>query len=122
MPYRIWRWSKEEPARAILFIISALTGVAQTAATVIHPGTVGNLVLIMPICLWACVSCYRNNLKFMSWASFWLCLIWMWSGLVTLILRNEMWSTFLWTPFLIIAAALAVVYVHLSAIRRLTGE
>lgn len=120
MPHRLWVWSKEEPARAILFTIATLTGLAQIGATILFPAGAANLVLVMPFCVWAVIACRKNSIRSMAWSSFWLFLLWLWTGMTSLVFGTD-WTNLLWAPFLIIASTLAIIYVHLSALRRAGG-
>lgn len=124
MPKRIIRLSRTEPARTILLIVAFLTALMQVAAFFI-PGTfewlaLPNTVLVAAVCIWGFVSAVKNHVSHMATSSFWVFVMWLWSGLSRLMFSPEP-SMLLWAPFIILASALGVVYIYLSGQKKATG-
>lgn len=121
MPYHLTT-ARTEPARTILFGVGVLTLLAQVAALVLSwPLGLINFILVAPICLWALWASLRNKTKHMGWSSFWLGLLWTWTGLTRLIIVEGV-GELLWVPFLIVGLVMGVCYLYFSFHRRRIGD
>lgn len=114
MPKRLLRWSREEPARSILFCVSVLTALLQIAAVILFVGSWLTLLIVLPICAWCIWSSGTNNIKNEARSSFWLFAVWLWSGLSQLLFAGQA-LTLLWAPFVIVAVAVAICHIYLTA-------
>lgn len=81
---------------------------------------VPNVLLVGAVCVWGVVSAVRNNVRHMSTSSFWLFVMWLWSGFSRAAFSPDP-ATLLWAPFIILASALGVVYIYLSGQKKATG-
>lgn len=79
-----------------------------------------NVLVVVAVCLWGVVASGKNNLRHMSTSSFWLFVMWLWSGLSRLMFSPDP-AMLLWTPFIILSSALGVVYIYLSGKKKATG-
>jgi hypothetical protein len=120
MPRRLWKMSRTAPARSILLIVSFLTLVFQLAILtpwVTPPNmaisVVPNVLIGGSISLWGVLAAGKNNIRQMSHSSFWMFIMWLWSGLSRIMFSADP-SMLLWVPFIVLAAALGVVYIYLS--------
>lgn len=125
MPYRFFRTSKTEPMRTILFTLSVLTAAAQIATLlpwITSPWYIGlpNVLIVVPVCIWAAVAAFKNNLKQMGRSSFALCLMWTWSGLARLFSIQVL--TLVWVPYLLVGIVFATGYLYFSYQRRRNGD
>lgn len=118
MPKRLIINGRAEPARTILFVVSVLTGWSQSM--VLTPWVseqpwlqIPNVAFIMTFCVWGVWSAHVNNVKHMSLSSFWLSMVWFWSGVTRLVFSPDP-ALLLWAPFLVVSAALGVCYINLS--------
>mgnify|MGYP006195974021 CR=1 FL=1 len=122
MPKRLLTWSRTDPARTIVFVVGALTAVMQLM--VFLPGGGGNLWLEIPnalvvlaFCGWAVWAAATVHVKHLSLASFWLFVLWIYSGITRLLFSPDP-QMLLWSPFIVVSAALAVCYLYLSHQRK----
>lgn len=120
MPKRFLIYSRNEPARTILWSVAVLTGIMQTVAVIITGGlaAVPNLILVLALCGYGAWSAYTNNTKHMSLSSFWLCIAWLYSGFTRLFVASPDPTQLLWVPMIIVAVVLATVYINLSHSRK----
>lgn len=125
MPKRFFRYSRTEPVRTILITVAILTIVAQW--TTLIPWVPGpwhsqilNIVIVTSLAGWALWAGVKKSARQMSYASFWLFMLWLWSGIMRLLFTPDPWLL-LWVPFIVVAACLAISYLWLSYQRR-TGE
>jgi len=107
MPKRFLKYSREEPARTILWSVSVLTGVTQTIAWLTGGAAtfiVGlpNLLLVIALCGYGVWSTQRGHFKHMGKASFMMFVVWLWSGMARLAFSPDP-GRFLWFPFLVVA-------------------
>ena len=117
MPYHL-KTARTEPARTILFVVALLTLLAQSLALVLSwPYGLINFALVAPVCVWGIWTSTVNSIKRMATAAFWLFTLWLWTGLTRLFFVEGV-GELLWAPFLVVAAAVAVVYIYLSHQRR----
>lgn len=120
MPRRILHYSRTEPARTILFVVAVLTGLAQLATFFIAVpwwSAFPNVLVVVPVCAWGVWAAVRNNMKHMARSSFWIGGLWSWSGILRLLVSPDP-TMLLWVPFLILSAAMGVVYLYLSYQKR----
>lgn len=120
MPRRILQYSRTEPARSILFVVALMTGLAQAATFFLATPwflALPNAVIVIPICLWAMWSAVRSNQKHMARSAFWLSLLWCWTGLMRLIIVPGV-GELLWIPFLVVSAAMGIVYLYFAYHRK----
>ena len=123
MPKRFITYSRTEPARTILWSVAFLTVVVQ--AVTLLPAIAGlaalpNFLIVAPIGVWGVWSATKNNINQMANSSFWLFMIWLFSGVLQL--NTATFGTMLWAPMLVVAASLSVVYLYLSYARRTMGD
>ena len=123
MPRRLISRSRSEPARTILFVVSVLTLLFQSL--VLTPWVsekpwlqIPNVLFIGAFCVWGIWSADRRSLKHMSLSSFWLSMVWFWTGVTRLAFSPDP-ALLLWVPFLVVSAALGVCYVNLNHQKRL---
>lgn len=124
MPKRLWYLSKTDPARTILLVICMATLVIELATLTpwITPWpavlfqAVNVAVVTIPAIV-GLVAGIKNDVKWMSNASFWMFLIWLWSGVTRIFVSTEPLAL-LWTPFLIVALVLAVIYIYMSHLNK----
>lgn len=62
-------------------------------------------------------AAYRNNVQGMSRWSFWLFVIWLWSGFSRLAFSPD-WTMMLWAPMVIVAVALAISHIYMEGLRK----
>ena len=117
MPKRFIKYSRTEPARTILWAVAMLTGIIQVGVTVATGGLgmILNGLLVASICGWGVWSSTQNNVRHMSMSSFWLFMMWLWSGLQVALVATH---TLLWAPMLVVAVTLSVTYIYLSHQRK----
>ena len=117
MPYHL-KTARTEPARTILFAVALLTLLAQSLALVLSwPMGLFNFALVAPVCVWGIWTSTTNSIKRMATAAFWLFMLWLWTGLTRLFFVEGV-GELLWAPFLVVASAMAIVYIYLSHQRR----
>jgi len=69
------------------------------------------------LCGWAVVTTYKNNVVGMSRSSFWLSLVWLWTGLTRLIFAPDP-TMFLWFPMILLFIVLSVVHIYMEGVRK----
>lgn len=114
-PRIFYTTSRTEPARTILFVIGSLTFMGQLAATLIFPSLAVALngLLVMGLAGYATWSAEKNSIKHMPMGSFWLFVMWLYSGLTRALVSPDP-TQLLWFPMLVVAGVLSVVYIYLS--------
>lgn len=123
MPNRLIRLSQTDPARSILGAVSTCTIAMEVAATIIAifaglPWYVSiDLLLVAGVSGWACRAAATNNLPNMARSSFWLFILWLWTGLSRLAFSPDP-SMLLWAPMVVVALSLAIVYVYLMSLMK----
>lgn len=125
MPKRILLWSRTEPARTILLVVSFMTMVLQLL--VLHPAVspnfwpvVPNVLLVATFSIYGVMSAWKHSIKHMPWAAFIMHIAWLWSGFARLLFSPDP-TLLLWGPFFVVAAVMAVVYLSLNAEKRRTS-
>lgn len=117
MFYSFVRHSRTEPARTILMVVSFLTGALQIGALFVSGAfvwvTAVNLAVVLAVSGWAFAAGWRNNVPQMSTASFWVFVMWLWSGLSRMAFSPDPFHL-LWAPFLIVAIVMSIVYIYMS--------
>ena len=123
MPRRLISRSRSEPARTILFVVSVLTLLFQSL--VLTPWVsetpwlqIPNVLFIGSFCVWGIWATDTRNLKHMSLSSFWLSMVWFWTGVTRLAFSPDP-ALLLWAPFIVVSATLGVCYVNLNHQKRL---
>lgn len=117
MPYHLTT-ARSEPARTVLFVVAILTLLAQVAAMVLSwPLGIVNFVLVAPVLLWGLWASLKNNMKHMAWSSFWLGMLWTWTGLMRLIIIEGV-GELLWFPFLVVGVVMGICYLYFSFQRK----
>lgn len=125
MPKRFFKYSKTEPVRTILITVSILTLLAQWATLLpFMPGVwyagIPNVLIVTGLAGWSLISGLKKHVKQMSLSSFWLFMLWFWSGLTRLFFSPDP-THLLWVPFIVVAACCAISYLWLANQRR-TGD
>lgn len=118
MPYHITT-ARTEPAHTIIFVVALLTLLSQGLALALSwPLGLANFIIVGPVCLWGVWSAKKNNMKHMAYSSFWLFLLWLWTGLNRLFFVEGV-GELLWVPFIILGIVMGVTYLHTSFKQRL---
>lgn len=99
-------------------VVSTCTIAIEVAATVIAmaaglPWYISiDLLLVAGVAGWCMWAAGTNNLKNMARSSFWMFLLWLWTGLSRLAFSPDP-SMLLWAPMIVVALCLAIVYIYL---------
>lgn len=117
MPYKL-STARTEPARTVLFAVATMTILGQLVALLLNwPLGVVNFILVAPVCIWAVWAAVKRSPKHMSLSSFWLSLLWLWTGMTRLIVVEGV-GELLWVPFLIVGIVMGICYLYFSFHRR----
>ena len=120
MPYHL-STVKAEPARTILWAIALMSLIAQVAALVLTwPVGLANMVIVAPVCIWALIASKKCNYRHMSYSSFAMSLMWLWTGFMRLFLPGV--GTLVWIPFIMVGIVMGICYIYFSHHRRRIGD
>lgn len=138
MPKRFIHLSRKQPGRAIIAMVSAIT-IAMTAFTLTplygppetfrwgftdHPGIADNIpsvVLTLGLALYSMWTVKTNEYKHMARGALAMHFVWMFSALSRAVVSQYPFQL-LWVPFLIVALAMGIIYLHMSKEHHLTSR
>lgn len=117
MPYHI-KSLRDDPVRSIVWLVAIATFVLQVLVLTpwVSPNflqVLPNVAMVMAVCVWNIWATWKNDIKWMPRASFWLFFFWVFSGLSRLAFSPDP-ALLLWGPFLVVALAVGVCFVHQS--------
>lgn len=134
---RLLELSRTEPAKTILIVVCVISilmvlftltpwfgppeairlGITQ-APTLLSK--LPSVLITTGICSWGIWAAWKNNLKHMTRAAFWVQFIWSFSALTRLVLTT-LPGQLLWVPFVIVSLIMAIVYLYLAHENRKVG-
>lgn len=124
MPKRFFEYSRTEPARTTIFCVALLSIAFQslTLLPIVTPfdlfwSQAVNVAIVAVPSILSVRASYRNSVPGMARWSFWLFIIWLWSGLSRLAFSPD-WALLLWAPMLIVAVVLAIAHIYMKGMQK----
>jgi len=117
MPYHVIT-ARTQPERTIIFVVSLMTLSFQVLSAALNwPLGLFSLLTVAPVAIYGVWASKKNLMRHMARSSFWLGMLWVWTGLTRLITVEGI-GQLLWTPFFVVGAIMGVVYLYTSYQRK----